>query len=246
MHRFYAPDIESTKQLPDDEAQHCVRVLRLPVGSRIEVVDGKGNLFFCELAEAHPKKCVVEILGKETVAPHWGCNVTIAIAPTKNIDRLEWMVEKVTEMGVNRIIPLLCRYSERKVLKSERLRKIAISAMKQSLKAALPKIEELTPITEVVKPGFEGKKFIAYCGEEVERRILSQEYKRGEDVLVLIGPEGDFSKEEVEKALNAGFVPVSLGDSRLRTETAGVFSCAVIHTINQMYNDKDINIVGNE
>lgn len=138
MHRFYAPDIETSMLLPDEEAQHCVRVLRLAVGEQIEVVDGKGNLFLCEIATANNKSCAVNILEKTSIQPHWGCRITVVIAPTKNMDRLEWMVEKVTEMGVDRIIPVLCRYSERKVLKTERLRKIVVSAMKQSLKATLP------------------------------------------------------------------------------------------------------------
>lgn len=234
MHRFYAPDIETSMLLPDEEAQHCVRVLRLAVGEKIEVVDGKGNLFLCEIVTANNKSCAVNILEKTSIQPHWGCRITVVIAPTKNMDRLEWMVEKVTEMGVDRIIPVLCRYSERKVLKTERLRKIVVSAMKQSLKATLPQLDELTPVMDVINAPAEGRRFIAYCDWEIERRIFTKEYHKGEDVLIMIGPEGDFSKEEIKAALANGFVPVSLGDSRLRTETAGVFACAAIHTINQI------------
>lgn len=234
MHRFYAPDIETSMLFPDEEAQHCVRVLRLAVGEQIEVVDGKGNLFLCEIATANNKSCAVNILEKTSIQPHWGCRITVVIAPTKNVDRLEWMVEKVTEMGVDRIIPVLCRYSERKVLKTERLRKIVVSAMKQSLKATLPQLDELTPVMDVINVPAEGRRFIAYCDREIERRIFTKEYHKGEDVLIMIGPEGDFSKEEIKAALANGFVPVSLGDSRLRTETAGVFACAAIHTINQI------------
>lgn len=234
MHRFYAPDIETSMLLPDEEAQHCVRVLRLAVGEQIEVVDGKGNLFLCEIATANNKSCAVNILEKTSIQPHWGCRITVVIAPTKNMDRLEWMVEKVTEMGVDRIIPVLCRYSERKVLKTERLRKIVVSAMKQSLKATLPQLDELTLVMDVINVPAEGRRFIAYCDREIERRIFTKEYHKGEDVLIMIGPEGDFSKEEIKAALANGFVPVSLGDSRLRTETAGVFACAAIHTINQI------------
>lgn len=234
MHRFYAPDIETSMLLPDEEAQHCVRVLRLAVGEQIEVIDGKGNLFLCEIATANNKSCAVNILEKTSIQPHWGCRITVVIAPTKNMDRLEWMVEKVTEMGVDRIIPVLCRYSERKVLKTERLRKIVVSAMKQSLKATLPQLDELTPVMDVINVPAEGRRFIAYCDREIERRIFTKEYHKGEDVLIMIGPEGDFSKEEIKAALANGFVPVSLGDSRLRTETAGVFACAAIHTINQI------------
>lgn len=234
MHRFYAPEIETTIALPDEDAQHCCRVLRLKDGDEIEVVDGKGGLYKCRLLSASPKHCMVEIVEKVCVAPHWGCRVTIAIAPTKNIDRMEWMVEKVTEMGVDRIIPLCCRYSERKVLKTERLRKIVVSAMKQSLKATLPQLDDLTPVEKVISGDFHGQRFIAYCDREIPRRNLIGEYKQGSDVMVMVGPEGDFSKDEIRSALAAGFVPVSLGDSRLRTETAGVFACAAIHTINQL------------
>lgn len=234
MHRFYAPDVETTMLLPDEEAQHCVRVLRLSAGDEIEVVDGKGNLFLCRISEATNKKCSVEIVDKKYIPNHWGCHITVVIAPTKNIDRLEWMIEKVTEMGVDRIIPVLCRYSERKVLKTERLQKIVVSAMKQSLKTVLPELCELTPVGDVIKSDFDGHKFIAYCDKEIERRNFACEYKKGENVMIMIGPEGDFSKEEIRASLDAGFVPVTLGDSRLRTETAGVFACAVIHTINQL------------
>ena len=170
MHRFYAPDIETTMLLPEEEGQHCVRVLRLAEGDEIEVVDGKGQLFTCRITLATNKRCEVEIVDTKSIAPHWGCNITIAIAPTKNMDRLEWMTEKVTEMGVDSIIPILCRFSERKVLKTERLKKIAVSAMKQSLKATLPKVSELTPIKDIINSNFPGQKFIAYSDKNLERR----------------------------------------------------------------------------
>lgn len=234
MHRFFAPDIEVTGVLPEDEAKHCVRVLRLAEGSEIEIVDGKGNLFVCELSEANAKRCAVDIVSKRYIPSHWGCGITVAIAPTKNIDRLEWMVEKVVEMGVDHIIPIACRYSERKVLKTERLHKIAVSAMKQSLKTVLPVIDELTPIADVIGAEYQGQRFIAYCDREIKRYDLIKEYNKGGNVLVMIGPEGDFSKDEIHSAISSGFVPVSLGESRLRTETAGVFACAAIHTINQL------------
>ena len=142
MHRSYAPDITTQMILPDEEAQHCVRVLRLKEGEEVEVVDGKGHLHLCRILNANAKNCAVEIVGTTDVKPHWGCRITVAIAPTKNMDRMEWMAEKVTEMGVDRIVPLLCRYSERKVLKTERLRKILVAAMKQSLKATLPQLDD--------------------------------------------------------------------------------------------------------
>ena len=145
------------------------------------------------------------------------------------------MLEKSVEMGVDRIIPVLCRYSERKQLKTERLNKILVSAMKQSLKATLPQLDELTPVMDVINSvGKDGQRFIAYCDKEIPRRDLVKEYKKGSDVVIMIGPEGDFSKEEIRAALDAGFVPVTLGKSRLRTETAGVFAVAAVHTINQL------------
>ena len=234
MHRFYAPDIETTMLLPEEEGQHCVRVLRLAEGDEIEVLAGKGQLITCRITLATNKRCEVEIVDTKSFAPHWGCNITIAIAPTKNMDRLEWMTEKVTELGVDSIIPILCRFSERKVLKTERLKKIAVSAMKQSLKATLPKVSEMTPIKDIIKSNFPGQKFIAYCDKNLERRNFLKDYEVGSNVLIMVGPEGDFSPEEVEMAMKAGFVPVTLGDSRLRTETAGLFACAAVHAKNQI------------
>lgn len=234
MHRFYAPEIATTMLLPDEEAQHCVRVLRLKEGERIEVVDGRGHLHLCRILTANAKNCAVEIERTVDVAPHWECRITVAIAPTKNMDRMEWMAEKVTEMGVDRIVPLLCRYSERKVLKTERLRKILVSAMKQSLKATLPQLDELTPIGGFLKNLPDGQRFIAYCDPDIPRRDFVKELAAGSDVTIMVGPEGDFSKEEIRASLDAGFIPVSLGDSRLRTETAGTFAVAAIHTLNQL------------
>lgn len=234
MHRFYAPDITTTMLLPDEEAQHCVRVLRLKEGEEVEVVDGKGHLHLCRILNANAKNCAVEIVVTTDVKPHWGCRITVAIAPTKNMDRMEWMAEKVTEMGVDRIVPLLCRYSERKVLKTERLRKILVAAMKQSLKATLPQLDDLTPFDDFMKALPDGQRFIAYCDPAIPRRDFVKECLPESDVTILVGPEGDFSQPEIRAALDAGFIPVSLGDSRLRTETAGVFACAAIHTINQL------------
>ena len=211
-----------------------MRVLRLKEGEEVEVVDGKGHLHLCRILNANAKNCAVEIVGTTDVKPHWGCRITVAIAPTKNMDRMEWMAEKVTEMGVDRIVPLLCRYSERKVLKTERLRKILVAAMKQSLKATLPQRDDLTPFDDFMKALPDGQRFIAYCAPAIPRRDFVKECLPESDVTILVGPEGDFSQPEIRAALDAGFIPVSLGDSRLRTETAGVFACAAIHTINQL------------
>ena len=234
MHRFYCPDIATTLTLGEEDSKHCVKVLRMAEGDTIEVVDGNGTLYTCRIAMAHPKRCVVEVVDNVKQLPHWGCRITLAIAPTKNLDRIEWLVEKCVEMGIDRIIPLRCHNSERTVLKTERLKKIMVSAMKQSLKATLPQLDEMTPIEQVIGQAGSGIRCIAYCDALLpreERLSLATAYKPGQDVTVLIGPEGDFSPEEVAMAREAGFVPVTLGESRLRTETAGLMAVAWIHAL---------------
>ena len=234
MHRFYCPDIADTLTLGEEDSKHCVKVLRMAEGDTIEVVDGNGTLYTCRIAMAHPKRCAVEVVDSVKQLPHWGCRITLAIAPTKNLDRIEWLVEKCVEMGIDRIIPLRCHNSERTVLKTERLKKIMVSAMKQSLKATLPQLDEMTPIELVIGQAGSGIRCIAYCDALLpreERLSLATAYKPGQDVTVLIGPEGDFSPEEVAMAREAGFVPVTLGESRLRTETAGLMAVAWIHAL---------------
>lgn len=234
MIQFYAPDIEKTRVLPESDSQHCIRVLRMKSGDIIEVIDGKGFRFECQLLEAHPKRASVEILKKETIPLSWNNNITIAVAPTKHLDRMEWLVEKMTEVGVNNIIPLLCRHSERKEIKIERLEKIAISAMKQSLKTVLPQIWPMTPIKNLILEFKAEQKFIAYCDLSIPRLLLSKEYKPNKDTIILIGPEGDFSKDEITFAIENGYKPISLGENRLRTETAALAACHSCHIINQI------------
>ncbi len=234
MHRFYCPDIADTLTLGEEDSKHCVKVLRMAEGDTIEVVDGNGNLYTCRISMAHPKRCAIEVLDKQHHDPHWVHRIVLGIAPTKNLDRIEWLVEKCVEMGVDRIIPLRCHNSERTVLKTERLKKIMVSAMKQSLKATLPQLDELTPIDRVLAEPFDGTRCIAYCDEQLprdERLSLAGAYQHDSDVMVLIGPEGDFSPEEVQAARDAGFLPVTLGESRLRTETAGMMAVAWIHAL---------------
>ena len=234
MHRFYCPDIAETLTLGEEDSKHCVKVLRMGEGDTIEVVDGNGMLYTCRITMAHPKRCAIEVVGRAEQPPHWGCQIVLGIAPTKNMDRIEWLVEKCVEMGVDRIIPLRCHNSERTVLKTERLKKIMVSAMKQSLKATLPQLDEMTLVEQVLAEPFDGTRCIAYCDELLpreERKTLVGTYRPAGDVMVLIGPEGDFSPDEVQAACQAGFVPVTLGESRLRTETAGMLSIAAIHTL---------------
>lgn len=230
---FYAPDILSCPELPEEESGHAIRVLRHTEGDEIEVVDGAGTWYHCCIVNAHPKHCGIEIVSSSP-DHHWPYNVELAIGPTKNLDRMEWWLEKATEMGLDRFIPLKCRFSERKELKTERMRKIAVSAMKQSLKATLPVIEEMTDIKKFLEEPFDGQKFIAHCIEDQPRQLLSHLIVKGQNVRVLIGPEGDFSPEEISLALTHGYQPVSLGDQRLRTETAALSSVSTIHIINQL------------
>lgn len=235
MIQFYAPDIQTSLTLPEDDARHCLRVLRKSVGDTVEVVDGKGMRHKCRLLADNPRKASVEIVESVCVKPSWTTDITIAVAPTKNIDRIEWLVEKLTEIGVNRIVPLLCRHSERKEIKVDRLTRIAVSAMKQSLKAALPEILPMTPLKEVVAGTKADAKFIAYCDPSIPRRLLSKIYDpSAKSCIILIGPEGDFDPEEIKAALDNGYQPVSLGDNRLRTETAALCACDTIHVINQI------------
>ncbi|MDE6282954.1 MAG: 16S rRNA (uracil(1498)-N(3))-methyltransferase [Muribaculaceae bacterium] len=232
MIRFYCPDIEQTPVMPEAESGHCVRVLRHAAGDMFEVIDGKGGLYTVRLIDPHPKRAMVEIVSRTELEPYWTGKLILAVAPTKNMDRMEWLVEKGTEIGMDGFVPLLCRFSERKEIKRERLEKTAVSAMKQSLKSALPEIEEITPFARFIDKykGFPNK-YIAHCVDDGERRLLSREYKPGYDTVILIGPEGDFSSEEIKMALDAGFTPVSLGDARLRTETAALVALQTCHVI---------------
>lgn len=223
MQLFYSPDITPPLYtLSEEESGHCVRVLRLKEGDSLHITDGKGTLYRAEVEDAHPKRCTIRIVEEHHEWEKRPYSLTIAVAPTKNIDRIEWFVEKATECGIDRIVPILCDHSERKVIKGERLEKIAISAMKQSLKAYLPTIDPLTPIRELITEPFDGVRLIAHCEEDMERIFMGELIDKGDNVMVLIGPEGDFSKEEIEAARKAGFREVTLGKERLRTETAAL------------------------
>lgn len=229
---FYAPDILSHPQLPKEEALHCLKVLRKREGDEILVTDGKAHFFDAVILQADPKKCMVEVINTIEQKNPWDFYLQIAFAPTKNIDRIEWFAEKATEIGIDKFTPVLCRYSERREIKKERIERVLISAIKQSQKAQLPQIEDMIPFSDFVKQPFDGKKYIAHC-DEGEKLLIRDIYKKGENALILIGPEGDFSKEEIEKALQNGFQAVSLGESRLRTETAALVACHTIHVLNQ-------------
>ena len=212
-----------------------MRVLRYSVGDEILITDGKGTTYTARITNPHPKHCDFEIISREKQEPHHNFHLHIAIAPTKNIERMEWAIEKCVEIGVDEITPLLCRFSERKQLRTDRLEKIILSAAKQSLTPFLPVLHELTPYEEFIsrqKPAVSYQRFIAHCYKD-EKRFLKDEIEQGRDVLVLIGPEGDFSEKEVADALALGFIPVSLGNSRLRTETAAVVACHTAVLVNE-------------
>lgn len=232
MHVFYTPDIQNSNELPEEEAAHAIRVLRLQTGDEVMLTDGQGNFYRAEISTATNKRCLVRVL--ETIAqePLWSGYLHIAMAPTKNMDRTEWFAEKATEIGFDELTFLNCRFSERRVIKTERISKILISAIKQSLKARLPKLNEMTDFDRFIAQPFDGQKFIAHCYEG-EKPLLKDIIRKGENALVMIGPEGDFSEEEVEKAIGQGFQPISLGHSRLRTETAALVACHILNLENQ-------------
>lgn len=232
MQIFYTPDIAVNPELPEEEAGHCIRVLRLVEGDEILLTDGKGSFYKAAISRAHPKHCEVTILESWQQSALWNFQLHIAVAPTKNMDRLEWFAEKATEIGIDGMTCLNCRFSERKDVKTARLEKILVSAMKQSQKATLPELSGMTDFRDFVGQPFDGRKFIAHCEEGV-KPLLKNCYHPGENALILIGPEGDFSPEEIQLALEHGFEPISLGESRLRTETAALVACHTLHVLNQ-------------
>ncbi len=234
MQLFYAPGIVPPRHtLTEEESRHCIKVLRMKQGDRIHITDGRGNLHTAEVSKADPRGCVVEVV--ETVREYGrrGYRLTMAVAPTKNTDRYEWFLEKATEVGVDAVIPIECGNSERRTLKPDRPEKVIASAAKQSLKAYMPVLEPMTPVREVITRPFDGAKFIAHCRPETVRTDIMEAIPAGTDILVLIGPEGDFTAEEVGLALVNGFTAVSLGQSRLRTETAALAAVMAAYFINQ-------------
>lgn len=228
MHVFYTPDIANTQELPEEEAGHCLRVLRLGIGDEVMLTDGRGFFYQAVIAAANQKRCMVKIVSKTEQEPFWGGHLHLALAPTKNMDRMEWLAEKATEIGFDELTFLNCRFSERKVIKTDRIEKIVVSAVKQSLKARKPVVNEMTDFRKFMERDFSGQKFIAHCYEG-EKPLLRDVLHPDEDAVILVGPEGDFSPEEVTLAMEKGFQPVSLGKSRLRTETAALVA---VHLMN--------------
>lgn len=235
MNQFYAPNILQDHTLPEEESHHAVKVLRLQAGDSVLVMDGVGSMYHATIAVAHPKHCLLNSLEKIDAPKTRNYYLHVAIAPTKNMDRLEWFVEKACEIGIDEISPIFCTFSERKVLKNDRLEKILVSAMKQSMQPFLTKLNEPCSFKDFMKraANIDGQKFIGHChaGDKV---MLAQGVKPKEKILVMIGPEGDFSEAEVAEALNNGFTAISLGDMRLRVETAALYSCSVVAVKNQL------------
>ena len=235
MHLFYSPEISTLKPefaFSKEESKHIVKVLRKKVGDSLNITNGKGELFTAEVIIADIKNCVVNIVSFTTQKPP-SYNLHLAVAPTKMNDRYEWFLEKATEIGVTSITPIICDHSERKVIKTERFEKILQSAMKQSLSCYLPKLNDAISFKDYIKQDFTGDLFIAHC-EETDRKSLKSELKTKQDITILIGPEGDFSTKEIELAISNKFQPVTLGETRLRTETAAVVACHSVAFINEL------------
>lgn len=234
MHIFYTPDItQDTYTLNEEESKHCVRVLRLSVGAVVNLVDGRGGFYTAEIISDNPKKVGLSILKVETEFHKRNHYLHIAVAPTKNIDRIEWFLEKATELGIDEVTPIITDRSERRIVKGDRLSKVITSAVKQSIKAYHPTLNEAISYNAFLNLPFEGSKLIAHCIDEEKKKYISDLVVPHHKYLILIGPEGDFSPEEVSLALNKGFKPLTLGDNRLRTETAALSVCFEINYLNR-------------
>jgi 16S rRNA (uracil1498-N3)-methyltransferase len=236
MQLFYTPDIDPSYQqyfLNEEESKHCTRVLRLENGSEVQLIDGRGGLYNARIMDAHPKRTILQINSVISSFNKRNHYLHIAVAPTKNIERLEWFLEKATEIGIDEISPVICQRSERKEVKVERLNKIITSAIKQSIKAYHPVLNEPLSYQQFLKKPFEGQKFIAHCEKSAKVTLQAELVKQGR-YLILIGPEGDFTPVEIDEALQNGFKPITLGESRLRTETAALEACFEVNFLNRL------------
>lgn len=236
MQLFYAPEISLPRYtLPEEESKHCVRVLRMSIGDELFLTDGRGSMYRCKVVNDNVKRCEVEVVEHLEEYGRLPYSLSMAVAPTKNIDRFEWFLEKATEVGISEVWPIECEHSERRQIKEDREEKVITAAVKQSLKAYHPTLHPLTPLKKLLAMPFDGQKYIAHCNSELgEREYLGSIVKKGENMLILIGPEGDFSPEEIKFALQNGFKPISLGNQRLRTETAAVVATVITSTINAL------------
>lgn len=231
MNTFFGIIQNNAAILSEEESLHCVKVLRHKVGDIICVIDGNGTRAIGKIEAAHAKQCAVSLTNKETVAKNRNYYLHVAIAPTKNIERIEWFVEKAVEIGIDEISFIRCKNSERTVVKDDRTRKVAESAVKQSQQAYIPKLNSVIDFKEFMKTAQSDVKLIAHCEDNVKENI-KKHITSNKSHLILIGPEGDFSKDEIELALSLNYQPISLGDNRLRTETAGLYACAAFAVSN--------------
>lgn len=233
MHLFYTPDIVSeTYVLNEEESKHCIRVLRLQSGDRVVLVDGKGGFYQAEIIDPHPKKTILKIVATQLEYAKRNHYLHIAVAPTKNIERIEWFLEKATEIGIDEISFIICDRSERKEVKIDRLTKVITSALKQSLKAYHPKLNEAIDFKNFIRQAQASQKFIAHCVHD-DKKELKDHLQLYTDCIILVGPEGDFTPNEITLAIDHGFVPITLGNSRLRTETAALGACFEINFLNR-------------
>lgn len=226
MQLFYNPEItENTSEITfsKEESRHISKVLRKKNGDILHITNGKGWLFTSEIIISDVKKCTVRVNSKEKKQEH-NYTLNLAVAPTKMNDRFEWFLEKATEIGIDSITPIICDHSERKIVKEERFKKIVESAMKQSLQCYLPHLKPSISFKEFIKQDFSGQLFIAHC-EETNKKSLKEQIETSSEITILIGPEGDFSVKEIETAIQSNFIPVTLGETRLRTETAAIVAC---------------------
>ncbi len=230
MHTFYFPDLsENLVMLDEDESKHAVRVLRLVMGSEVMLVDGKGTRAFAKVSDDHPKRCTMEITERKKETTDRNYKLHLAIAPTKNLDRMEWFIEKATEIGIDSIHLISCDHSERFTVKTERMEKVAVSAIKQSQTSWLPAVKGVLSFKEFIKTiPADAQRFIAHCADG-EKSELKLKIKSAGDIYILIGPEGDFSNEEIKLALKNNFTAVSLGERRLRTETAALVAVMTVN-----------------
>jgi 16S rRNA (uracil1498-N3)-methyltransferase len=234
MQVFFSTEINSdTCVLDRNESRHCIKVLRMSGGSPVSIIDGSGSLYEGFITDPDPFKCVITISRTHKDFEKRGYRLHIGISPIKNQDRFEWFVEKGVEIGIDEITPVICRNTEKPGIKYERLNNIVISAMKQSLKALKPVLNPPRKFVEFANSDFAGIKMIAHCNSSIPCSRIVDVYKRGMDAVMLIGPEGDFSEDEIRLATGKGFIPVHLGRSRLRTETAGIAACHSIYFMNQ-------------
>lgn len=236
MQLFYAPEITIPRYtLPEEESKHCLRVLRMELGDELHLTDGRGTMYRCKVVDANAKRCTVEVVERIDNYEPLPYRLTMAVAPTKNIDRFEWFLEKATEVGITEIYPIECDHSERRQIKLDREQKVITAAVKQSLKAYHPTLHPLTDLRTLLTMEFDGEKYIAHCNDSLgEREYLGKLLKKEGNALILIGPEGDFSPEEITFALRNGFKPISLGKQRLRTETAAVIATVITATVNSL------------